>query len=131
MPREARMGQPLAEVARRFAQFRSRRSRGARVPDELRAAALAALERGVRPAELERYCGVRWSQLVAWRVGRRAAPVGPRAKKVPEVRAFAVIDEEATSRPPPVSRPAEEELELKLGPWSLTLRLSEPRRVRE
>jgi hypothetical protein len=122
---------PLAEVARRFAQFRSQRRRGARVPDELRAAALAVLERGVTPAELERCCGVAWSQLVAWRDRRRAAPVSHGAKKVPEVRAFAVVEEDATLRPPPVGPPAEDELELRLGPWSLTLRLSGPRRARE
>jgi len=61
----------LADLEKRFVRFRAKTGRGARVPIELRSAALAALSQGVSPGELSRACAISWSQLDAW---KRRAP---------------------------------------------------------
>ena len=53
----------LADLEDQFAQFRAEHPRGARVPADLRTAALTALARGASIGELHRRCGVSWS---AW-----------------------------------------------------------------
>ena len=112
----------LAELAGRFARFREEHPRGARVPEDLRAAALAALRQGVVPGHLYRACGVSWSQVDAWK--RRAASAEPRDEAT-DMRVFSVIDEPPIDRPERVT-PTEHELELRLGPWSVSVRLSDP-----
>ena len=107
----------LRALQARLARFRAERGRGARVPTELRAAALAALREGASERAL-RSCGISWSQLDAWK--RRAARdvAGSRRGAPKDVRVFSVIDEVH----PVVG--AEQVLELRAGPWSVTVRLS-------
>ena len=110
----------LVELAGRFARFRRERGRGARVPFELRAAALAALESGVKRGELNRACGVSWSQLMTWKAngGGATKPMGAAG----DVRAFSVIDEPVAGGTTAVAN--DQVLELRLGPWSVSVRLS-------
>lgn len=109
----------LAELEGRFARFRQEHSRGARVPEDLRAAALAALREGVGVGALHRTCGVSWSQVMAWKGARRATPAKPAAEPT-DVRVFSVVDQ--------IREPsAGHELELRLGPWSVSVRLVDPR----
>ncbi len=121
----------LADLKERFARFRAKHRRGTRVPGELRAATLAALGKDVSSGELYRSCGVSWGQLEAWKAGCKSS--GTRAKKrnaePAEVRVFSVVDAE----PEPVERPGlvnplDEGLELRLGLWSVRVRLAEPGR---
>jgi hypothetical protein len=105
----------------RFARFRAERGRGARVPAELRAAALAALRRGASQGAVQS-CGISRSQLDAWK--RRAArDVADMGRAGPEdVRVFSVVDE---ARPVAGrARAAEPVLELRAGPWAVTVRLA-------
>ena len=114
----------LADLADRFARFRREHPRGTKVPEELRAAALAALRKGVAPGELYRACGLSWSQVVAWKANGRVASAKPRRAVVPDVRVFSVVDEQPVDRPVAVS--AGHELELRLGSWSVRVRLADP-----
>lgn len=100
-----------------LARFRAESGRGARVPAELRAAALAALREGASERAL-RSCGISWSQLEAWK--RRAARdvAGSRRGAPEDVRVFSVIDEVH-----PVAA-TEQVLELRAGPWAVTVRLA-------
>lgn len=111
----------LAELESRFARFRQEHPRGTRVPEDLRAAALAALREGLEPGALNRSCGVSSKQLIAWQGGYRAAPAKLAAAESSDVRAFSVVDE--PNREPT----AAQELELRLGPWSISVRLTDPR----
>jgi hypothetical protein len=108
----------LTELAARFARFRREHPRGARVPEELRAAALASLREGVAPGALYRACGVSWGQVAAWK--GRAPSANAEAT---DVRVFSVVDESIRRAEPAIS--AGHELELRLGPWSVSVRLAD------
>ena len=114
----------LAELAGRFAQFRREQPRGARVPAELRAAVLAAVGQGVRPGELQRACGVTWSQVMTWqarRPGDRRASVSAEPTKV---RVFSVVDEPREDAAEAPESMGGRGLELRLGPWRVSVRLA-------
>ena len=66
---------------------------------------------------------------MAWKGARRSAPARrPRrgAKSTPDVRVFSVIDEAVDHVAPTLS--VGNELELRLGPWSVSVRLTDPMR---
>lgn len=117
----------LARLGRRFARFRLKHARGTRYPDDLRAAVLALL-REVEPDAVYRTCKVTFRQVMTWKAARRSAPAPAKALEIEEaaVRVFSVVDDE------PVLRPerqlswcaVEPELELRLGPWSVSVRLA-------
>lgn len=125
-PRSSEPSTLLGDLEQRFAQFRREHPRGARVPDDLRAAALIAHVKGVSAGAIHRTCGVSWGQLMAWKGARRSAParrVTPAEKLTPDVRVFSVVDE-------PVDRGTLEAstsnaLELRLGPWTVSVRLTD------
>lgn len=108
----------LVALGERFARFRREHPRGARIPDDLREAALVLL-REVAPADLYRSCGISFGQVVAWKEARARRPESP------EVRVFSVAAEEAAAERPALAAPATPpELELRVGPWSVSVRLA-------
>jgi hypothetical protein len=113
----------LADLEHRFARFRTEHRRGTRVPAELRAAALAALRQGVSAGDLYRACGIGWSQLETW--AARTGVRKQRTRKVPveDVRVFSVVDAEARDLQAAVTA-EDDEIELKLGRWSVRIRLA-------
>jgi hypothetical protein len=125
----------LKPVAELFARFRRDHPRGARVPRELRSAAIAALKAGVAPGDLYRSCRISWSQVAAWKGSEPAAAVptsapkrrhrkkparreAPRHSLSDAVRVFTVADDPGRVAVGP-------ELELRLGTWSVSVRLAE------
>lgn len=119
---------PLSELKRRFEEYRRDHPRGARVPVDLKEATLAVLAKGVAAGAISRTCGVSWSQLMAWKGARRSPPrrrASRRAKKsTPDVRVFSVVDAPVEPDTPAVS--ADNALELRVGPWSVSVRLADP-----
>ena len=118
----------LAELGRRFARFRLEHRRGARFPDDLREATLAAL-REVAPAAVYRTCGVSYGQVMAWKAARRvsrAAPARAQEAEPADVRVFSVIDEEPVHGLESTVSATGPELELRVGPWSVSVRLAGP-----
>lgn len=114
----------LAELAGRFARFRREQPRGARVPEELRAAVVAALGQGVAPSELQRACGVTWSQVMTWQARRPGDRRASASAEPTEVRVFSVVDE---PREDPAEAPESmggRGLELRFGPWTVSVRLA-------
>lgn len=118
----------VGELADRFEKFRREHLRGTRFPDDLRAATLRALRKGVSVYELHRACGVSYGQIAAWKArhvgGRVVSTESQQNHEEPDVRVFSVVDE------PPIRRAesliGEQELELRLGSWSVRVRLSDP-----
>ena len=128
-PRAREPSSQLADPEQRFAQFRGEHPRGARVPVDLKEAALSVLAKGVAAGEISWTCGVSWSQLMAWKGARRSAPAqraSRGAKSPPDVRVFSVIDEPVDRGAPAMA--ADNALELRLGPWSICVRLTDPMR---
>jgi hypothetical protein len=112
----------LARLGKRFARFRLERPRGTRYPDELRQAALALLGE-VEPDALYRTCGVSFRQVMAWKAARR--PARAVESEQPKVRVFSVVDEELVACAElPTVRVAEPGVELRLGPWTVSVRLA-------
>ena len=111
----------LVELGTRFARFRKEHRRGTRIPDELRLAALALL-RKVAPTDLYRACGISFGQVMAWKEAKARRPEGPAA------RVFSVVDEAPVPRlaPRATTSAAAPALELRLGPWSVRVRLTAP-----
>ena len=111
----------LVKLGERFARFRKEHPRGARIPDDLRAAALALL-RKVAPAGVYRACGISFGQVMAWKEAEARSPT------VPDLRVFSVVDEESALRlaPKATESAAAPALELRLGPWSVSVRLLGP-----
>jgi hypothetical protein len=117
----------LARLAKRFARFRSEHPRGTRYPDELRQAALGLLTE-VEPDLLYRACGLSFRQVMAWKDARRVVPAQALEGEAAKVRVFSVVDEQAALDFDPQA--AAPELELLLGPWTVTVRLAGDQRVR-
>lgn len=129
-PGSSETSSPLAELERRFGEFRRDHPRGARVPVDLKEATLTVLAKGVAPGAISRTCGVSWSQLMAWKGARRSAPTrraSRRAKSTPDVRVFSVVDEPVDRGAPAMA--TDTALELRLGPWSVSVRLTDPTRT--
>lgn len=122
----------MSRVADLFTEFRREHPRGTRVPKALRAEALAALKAGAAPGDLYRSCGLTFGQVAAWKANdlettrvvpsTRAGAEGPARGASPaaapeSVRTFNVNDTtEALG--------AGSELELRLGAWSVVVRLA-------
>jgi hypothetical protein len=107
----------LVKLGKRFARFRREHPRGARIPEDLRAAALALL-REVAPTDLYRTCGISFGQVIAWKEARA------RRAESQDLRVFSVVDETAVGRPEPALPAAEPALELRLGPFTVSVRLA-------
>lgn len=109
----------LTELAQRFAQFRSNNARFTRVPQELRAAAVQAMSAGVTVSALRRRCGVSSSQVAAWQASSER---GEARAEPAQVRAFSVVD--AAPSTGALGASSDETLELRLGPWSVSVRIA-------
>ena len=112
----------LVELTNRFKRYRAKRRPGARVPEDLREATVAALRRGVSPGELYRRCGVSSEQLRAWKAARKSTRrKRKRCGDAADVQVFSVVDSQAQK---PVDKQwlenaMDEELFLQLGRWSV------------
>jgi hypothetical protein len=118
----AAVGAALAQLEQRFAQFRAEHARCTRIPAELRAAVLNAMGAGATATALRHRCGVSSSQLAAWQAsGKRRAVSELLAPE--KVRVFPVVDEVPAGGAACETAP-EQMLELRLGPWSVSVRLA-------
>jgi hypothetical protein len=111
----------LARLAKQFERFRLEHPRGTRYPDELRQAVLVLLAE-IEPDDLYRACGLFFRQVMAWKDARRVAPARALEAEAAKVRVFSVIDEQSALGL--CSGAAAPELELRLGPWTVTVRLA-------
>jgi hypothetical protein len=126
-PRGAESSAALADVEARFGRFRAEHAPGTRVPRELREAAVAALRAGVAAGALYRTCGISWSQLETWKAAQPIAiRTRRRTRRAADVRVFSVVD--AKPDQGAAAKPAEQDLELRLGRWSVRVRLADPAR---
>jgi transposase-like protein len=116
----ASMDVAVKRLGRRFEIFRRSHEPGTRIPGELRAAALATLERGASTGDVLRACRITSVQLRLWRQQlRRGTQVGGVGKPVAQV--FDVVDEAEERAAGLGSEPLGPELELRLGSWAVRI----------
>jgi len=110
----------VRRLGRRFEMFRRSHKPGTRIPDALRAAALATLEHGASTGDLLHACRVTSEQLRQWRRHlRRGAQVAAAARPVAHV--FNVVDEAPGRDAGLGCEPEAPELELRLGRWAVRI----------
>jgi hypothetical protein len=114
----------LDELRECFAAFHDKNPRNTRIPVRLRTAVVAAIGRGIPPTRLRHACGISTSQLVRWQAGARTS--GKPGNAVPRPRVFSVVDAPAISTAPaaPTVPPMSEDLELRLGRWTVSVRMA-------
>lgn len=111
----------VAELKERFAVFHRENPPSTRIPADLRAAVVEAIQRGVAPTRLRRSCGLSTGQLTRWRAVARGTKGSGAGASRPRV--FSVVDTPARASAAAVAGPPEE-LELRLGRWSVSVRLA-------
>ena len=109
----------VERLGQRFEVFRRSHEPGTRIPHALRAAALAALDRGVSTRDLRRACGVTSVQLRQWREHVMRAPQVAAADR-PVAHVFNVVDE-APEDDAGIGESGGSELELRLGRWAVRI----------
>ena len=118
---DASAGLSIEQLERRFAKFRRDHPPQTRIPDTLRGAVLAAMRHGVTPSQLRRCCGLSSTQLEQWQQGRGKTPANADlAARVPRV--FSVVGDSPAQDRGPAQAEAEDQLELRLGGWSICVR---------
>jgi transposase-like protein len=110
----------VERLRRRFDKFRHDHLPRTRIPDALRAAALAVLDRGASEEEVRHVCKATPVQLTLWR--RQLRP-GTQASvsAEPTARVFQVVEEAPETAAVPGPDPSAQELELRLGVWTIRI----------
>jgi len=111
----------LERLRRRFEVFRRTHGPGSRIPDGLRAAALAALDRGASEGDLRRACQATSGQLRQWGAQLRRGGEKEAASAEAVARVFDVVDDQAVLESTPSGEPSSPELELRLGGWAVRI----------
>jgi acetyl-CoA acetyltransferase len=109
----------IERLRRDFARFRRTHPLRTRIPDSLRNAALAALQDGATESEVRRACGVTSDQIAQWAASQQARAPRTRRHQV-EPRVFPVVEDATDLRHG--SEAESQELELRLGSWSISVR---------
>ena len=114
----------LEKLEKRFARFHAENPPRTRVPLALRRGALQALDEGVSSGKLQRACRISWGQLKSWKTAPRLLKPSSHSREAkPEaVRVFSVVDTDPVVQPTPM---ASDGLELRFGPWSVCVRLTD------
>lgn len=103
----------IEHLKRDYEKFRREHRRGTRIPQVLRAAALAALESGASEGQVRRACKISPTQLGWWR--RSAKPRGGQfGAGEQQVRVFEVVEDDAEQEARGVS--------LRVGRWEISIR---------
>lgn len=112
----------LEKVAKQFANFRQTHQKGTRIPQELREAVEKLAEEGISLTEVLPACGLTLWQYQRWHKSQHSDTKKKKQKSEPSesaVRVFPVVNEDGgySNR--------SQELELRLGPWSVSIKLAE------
>lgn len=115
----------LAQLERRFAEFRREHPPQTRIPDSLRDAVLVAMRQGVTAADLRRCCGLGSNQIEYWQksLGEIQAHTNP---AVQNARVFSVVGDMPVPDVETTDHKREQRLELRLDGWSISIRRDEP-----
>ena len=116
----------LAVLQGRFETFRASHRSRTRIPEELRALVVWAVEQGVAPGEVMRVCRLSWSPVRSWKASEHLRSGSHGAGATEDVRVFSVVNESGAYLGEPATSREGQELELRLGSWSVSVRLAGP-----
>lgn len=105
-------GMRIDRLRNSFVTFRREHKPGTRIPDSLRNGVFAAIAAGASAAEVRRACDVTASQLAQWRAWKKGSRQPGKGTRQEEPQFFPVVD----------SGQFGQELELRLGGWSVCVR---------
>ncbi len=110
----------MERLRERYELFRRGHERGTRIPDELRAATLAAQDSGASAGQLHRACQVSSDQLRQWRAQLRGCGASG-AGGEPSARVFDVVDDHGALQSAPIGERSSPELQLRVGGWAVRI----------
>lgn len=116
----------LERLRRRFADFRRKHPAQTRVPEELRAAVLAAMRQGVTQTEVQRACKLTSRQLGMWQRSQGIGLVGRKRKAQQKAKIFSVTEDISREAAQARSESTRAQLELRVGDWSVSIRQLSP-----
>jgi hypothetical protein len=108
-------------LRQRFTEFRRAHKPRTRYPRALRSAVLAALRGGEAEPDVRRACGLTTVQIAAWRQ-REEVEEPPRRTVEPAAQVFSVVEEIPVSGIHGDVPLAGEDLELRIGGWTVRIR---------
>jgi len=111
----------VESLRQRFARFRRGHKPRTRYPETLRAAVLLALRNGATELEVRQASRVSSLQLAAWR-RREVVPAPESGPAGQDARVFSVVDELPDVNVERAVRPAEGDVELRVGGWAVRIR---------
>jgi hypothetical protein len=111
----------LEQLERRFARFRRKNPGQTRIPDALRRDALTAVRLGVTRSQLRNACGISSDQLKHWQ-GDAGSAVTEQEPDIQEARVFSILEDVPAREPECRGHDEEQQLELRLGDWSISVR---------
>jgi hypothetical protein len=123
---EKHAGLEIEELKQVFLQFRREHRNRTRIPDMLRDAALATIQRGISADEVRRACRISPGQLIRWIECRGAfAQSSAKKKAVERARVFPVVEDNVGVAA--LQRGADESsgLHLRVGGWEVCIRREE------
>jgi hypothetical protein len=112
----------LAHLESRFSVFRRNQQSGRKLPTALRRAVLDALAKGISTTAVRQACGVTNRQLMLWHRADKLRTIEPIKTVSVSPRVLPVLESPETKR-----SANEVELDMRVGPWCLSLRLDAPR----
>jgi hypothetical protein len=122
---EKHAGLEIEELKRKFAEFRREHRNRTRIPEALRDAALATIQRGISADEVRRACRISAGQLIRWIECQRALGQSPGEKEVERARVFPVVEEHVGDAALQGGAPELSELHLRVGGWEICIRQDE------
>lgn len=114
----------LEQLKRSYEKFHREHGRGTRIPQELRDAALAAVESGTLEGEVRRACHISRTQLGWWRRSQRASggKFEPTEQQAKQARVFPVVDEVGGIAVGGAGEQEAHGVQLRVGRWEISIR---------
>jgi hypothetical protein len=115
----------IEALRQRFLQFRREHRSRTRIPEVLRDAALATIQRGISADEVRRACRISEGQLIRWIERRGAFAQKPAEEEDEGVRVFPVVEDNVGNTGLHVGAPEGSALHLRVGGWDICIRQNE------
>jgi hypothetical protein len=122
---EKHAGRDTEELRRRFLEFRREHRNRTRIPEVLRDAALATIQRGIPADEVRRACLISEGQLTRWIECRHSFTKTPETRDASTARVFPVVEDTVGNAALRGVETDSSALHLRVGRWDICIRQDE------